>query len=73
MCINSHEADGKTTMIWKFWAAGWDNVSCGPFGQYYQFKKPSFGNINYYSVPHEESELMLGMHDVTSIATIHFT
>ena len=26
-----------------------------------------------YSVPHEESELMLGMHDVTSIATIHFT
>ena len=23
-----------------------------------------------YSVPHEESELMLGMYDVTSIATI---
>ena len=26
-----------------------------------------------YSVPHEESELMLGMYDVTSIATIHWT
>ena len=26
-----------------------------------------------YSVPHEESELMLGMYDVTSIVTIHFT
>ena len=24
-----------------------------------------------YSVPHEERELMLGMYDVTSIATIH--
>ena len=31
------------------------------------------GVYEIYSVPHEESELMLGMHDVTSIATIHFT
>ena len=28
---------------------------------------------NTYSVPHEESELMSGMYDVTSIATIHWT
>ena len=26
-----------------------------------------------YSVPHEEKEIMLGMYDVTSIATIHCT
>ena len=26
-----------------------------------------------YSVPHEERELMLGMYDVTSIATIHYS
>ena len=32
--------------------------------------------VNYvfnYSVPHEEKEIMLGMYDVTSIATIHCT
>ena len=26
-----------------------------------------------YSVPHEEKEIMLGMYDVTSIATLHCT
>ena len=28
---------------------------------------------NSYSVPHEERELILGMYDVTSIATIHYS